>query len=566
MQFTKDTFLKTILENLQHIREQDEDEPNDGYINFDDDDEVGDDEEEEEEVDDEPNIKNKANTGTVKVSKSNVNVNQRGLYRTKTDEKQIGVMVRKAGTENEWIQAYYLDSCEDANDYREFSEKYKEQVEALRNRFDSRGVKIVLVVNAKCPNVGNPKWGIKPKTRRSYEELKAKKLNKQGASIYDFDTGEIIPNEDFAATVKQIPRGVPAFLVYLDGQLIKTFAYYLDASETYKPKKRLEVQKELAEKFVKVLIDENIGTEDNIKVVQGMNKQSVSRKIKEVFEKIIEEEFSEKTQEGQEFIEILNQRSIPGLRINDARFRDRYTPIWTNKGVKFRMVSFNIYQTADDFLNAVFARSLGEETPEMHTTNLAIHVRNLNAPIISRDPSRLTRPEIIAKSGQAGYEPKSYTRIGNYNVQVLDLYDNNDVLLQTEFVVEGEMIDNAFVWTAKMTNSFGRKKPSEYKVSKLKPLKLSDDSFLNDGSTIAVSETVQLPPNATFNEKNTIMSNDDIVNGLKMVIEKLKTAISNVDPMKLLDVAAYDRSDIERVDESIENIVKNTILEYYKSL
>lgn len=564
MQFTKDTFLKTILENLQHIREQEEDdeyEPNDDYIDFDDDKDDG-----EEEEDDEPYIKNKANTGTVKVSKSNVNVNQRGLYRTKTDEKQIGVMVRKAGTENDWIQAYYLDSCEDANDYREFSEKYKEQVEALRNAFDSRGVKIVLVVNAKCPNVGNPKWGIKPKTRRSYEELKAKKLNDQGASIYDFDTGEIIPNEDFAATVKQIPRGVPAFLVYLDGQLIKTFAYYLDASETYKPKKRLEVQKELAEKFVKVLIDENIGTEDNIKVVQDMNKQSVSRKVKEVFEKILEQEFSEKTQEGKEFIEILNQRSIPGLRIEDARFRDSYTPIWTNKNVKFRMVSFNIYKTADDFLNAVFARSLGEETPEMHTTNLAIHLRNLNAKINTRDPSRLTKPITTPKSGDPGYKPKSYTRIGNYNVQVLDYYSNNDVLLQTEFVIEGQMIENAFVWTAKMTNSFGRKKPSDYEVKELNPLKLSDDSFLNDGSTIAVSETVQLPPNVDFNEKKTIMSNNDIVNGLKMVIDKIKTAIGNVDPMKLLDVAAYDRSDIERVDESIENIVKNTILEYYKSL
>lgn len=561
MKFTKETFLKTLLENLQYIREQDE--PNDGYINFDDDDEneVDDD---ENEVDKEPYIKNKANTGTVKVAKSNVNVNQRGLYRTKTDEKQIGVMVRKAGTENDWIQAYYLDSCEDANDYREFSEKYKEQVEALRNAFDSRGVKIVLVVNAKCPNVGNPKWGIKPKTRRSYEELKAKKLNKIGASIYDFDTGEIIPNEDFAATVKQIPRGVPAFLVYLDGQLIKTFAYYLDASETYKPKKRLEVQKELAEKFVKLLIDEKMGTEDNIVVLQGMNKQTVSRKVKEVFEKIIENEFSEKTQEGQEFIEILNQRSIPGLRINDSRFRDRYTPIWTNKGVKFRMVSFNIYKTSNDFLDAVLARSLGEETPEMHTTNLAIHVRNLNAPINKRDPSRLTKAEKTPQSGQEGYEPKSYTRIGNYNVQVLDFYDDNDILLQTEFVIEGEMINNAFVWTLKMTNSFGRKKPSEYEVKNLQPLKLSEDSFLNDGSTIAVSETVQLQPGLEFDERNTIMSNKNIVNGLKMAIDKFKSTISNIDPMKLLNVASYDRSDIQRIDESIEDIVKKTIADFYR--
>jgi len=556
MKFTKEKFLKIISESYSQINEQDE--PEDEYVNFDDDDEADDDE-----ADDESEY-TKGDSSTVRVAKLGKNVKQRGLYRSVNPPTQFGVMVKKVGDQNQWVQAYYLDSCKDADSYQEFFEKYDTEVQNLKRRFDTNGVTVVLIVNAECPNVGNNllKPKVPAKTRRSYENLKAKALNKYGATVYDYETGNIISNDEFGATIKQFPRGVPAFLVYLKDQLIKTFAF-----DGTTDKKQREVQRDLAEKYVAFLVKEGIGTIDDIKIVEGKNQHTVQKKIKDVFMKVIREQLSEKTQEGKEFIDMLNQRSIPGILPDDKRFLDRYTPVWTNDKVKYRLVSYNIYKTSDEFLQAVFDRSLGEETPEMHTTNTSIHVRATNAPIRTRDEKTPTKKAAeTAKSGQPGYEPKSYERIGNYNVQVLDLYDNNhNVMVKTEFVIEGELIDNTYVWSAKITNSFGRKKPDEFKVKELNPLKLSDNSFLNDGSTIVVTQNVQLSPNESFTDKRTIMSNDGIAVGLKMVLVKLKNEIASIDPMTLLDTAVYDRSDVERIDESINNLIKQSIMEFYRS-
>jgi len=141
-----------------------------------------------------------------------------------------------------------------------------------------------------------------------------------------------------------------------------------------------------------------------------------------------------------------------------------------------------------------------------------------------------------------------------------------DVSLKMIFEIVGEKIGDAgFVWTVKMVNKFGKKRPDEQViVGGLQPIELLEGGVL-DGRAIIATKTVQLPPSIKFDNNNTILNNDLIIKGLEEVLEDFKNKVKLIRPKDMIKYANVRRSDIERINESkINKIIRSTIFEVKK--
>jgi hypothetical protein len=65
-----------------------------------------------------------------------------------------------------------------------------------------------------------------------------------------------------------------------------------------------------------------------------------------------------------------------------------------------------------------------------------------------------------------------------------------------------------------------------------------------DDKLIQSSETVQLKPGIEFTQENTVMNNNDIVNGLINVLNDLKSQIESINPKEMLKYATVRRNEI----------------------
>lgn len=481
--------------------------------------------------------------------KKETDVKQKPLF-DKDGITQIGVLMRSNPLDmnSPWNPAYFL--C--GEPLETFKEKHGEAIQKALAKYKFREGDVIFNSGV-CPlGTDDPVTGEKAKDRRPWERFKESVLKKQGVVVTDF-YGNVLSMEQIKQRQYVPPRGTMSFAVYVNGELYAQFGY--DAST---PKKQIDIQQEAADKFVAELKQQYPDLSIKIKnqKTTKASQETISRKLLP----ILRDEFSVEQPKGKAFAEILNDRSIPALLIGDNRYEDRYQPIWSNSKISYRALGFNMYQSSDQFLEMVFARAMNEETPEMHTSHLA----RVFAPEKTWDPSKPTEKKWVSMSGDPDYEPY-YHRVGNYNVNVFGLREGNwDVAMMMEFEFKGERIGDTFIWTIGIQNKFGRKRPDEYKVSKFTSIKLSEDSLLDN--KVVVSESVQLPPNATFNESNTIMDNEAVVSGLFKVINDFKEKIISIDPMSMLEVATIQRSDIERIDESIDKMIKQSILEFYKSI
>jgi hypothetical protein len=250
---------------------------------------------------------------------------------------------------------------------------------------------------------------------------------------------------------------------------------------------------------------------------------SEEEKIKRVFFKIIYDEL-----DNDEFQKELSKRSIPALNMKDnseyGKAQTKKTNIsqysdYSNQKIKFELHSYNGYNSLKDFLNAVIARIQGKETDIQNTLFMSrqynTNYRNYNA----------------AKKMETTYQGKTPVQ----GKDTRDYFEENlDATIRLDLKIEGELMDNSYLWNTQLKTVVGRKLENE---SGLK------GGYLDD-KLIQSSETVQLEPGIEFTQKNTVMNNNDIVNGLINVLNDLKSQIESINPKQMLKYATVRRNEL----------------------
>ena len=271
-----------------------------------------------------------------------------------------------------------------------------------------------------------------------------------------------------------------------------------------------------------------------------------SEKIKRLFLKALRSNLTE------DFNKVLNQRSVPAIALDNRKYFDRHTDLWTNEKVMFTSLSYNVYKSNEEFNQMVADRIFGEETPEMDTQHLARQF-NLNY-----------------RNWEAEEKKGSTQDYGVTDVYQLRRYGHvegreNEVFLEMTFSVRGEMIgENSFAWSITLVNKFARRKPESSRVDgRLEPVEYNPDSLV-DGKQVGVVKNIQLTPGTEFTPENTIMDNSEIVRGLLTAINEFKQKVTQISPESVLRKAAPTRSELDggrrRINEGIfDDIVKDVI-------
>jgi hypothetical protein len=282
------------------------------------------------------------------------------------------------------------------------------------------------------------------------------------------------------------------------------------------------------------------------KDVSTGEKLQGSEKIKRLFLKVLRGNITE------DFNKVLNQRSVPAIALDNRKYFDRHTDIWTNEKVAFTTLSYNVYKSNEEFNQMVADRIFGEETPEMDTQHLA---RQFNQNY---------------RNWEAEEKKGSTQDYGVTDVYQLRRYGHvegreNEVFLEMTFSVKGEMIgENSFAWSIILVNKFARRKPESSRVDgRLEPVEYNPDSLV-DGKQVGVVKNIQLAPGTQFSPENTIMDNPEIVRGLLTAINEFKQKVTQISPESVLRKAAPTRSELEggrrRLNEDVfDNIVKDVI-------
>lgn len=260
------------------------------------------------------------------------------------------------------------------------------------------------------------------------------------------------------------------------------------------------------------------------------------------------------TRSEDNFNKILNQRSVPGIELDNRKYFDRHTDVWTNEKVAFTSLSYNIYKSNEQFNQLVADRIFGEDTPEMDTQYLA---RQFNTEYQNWDAEE-------KKGSTQDYGVTDVYQLRKYgHVEGSE----NEVFMEMTFAVRGELIgDNSFVWTVTLVNKFARRKPGQSRVDgRLEPVEYNPGSLV-DGKQVSAIKNVQLEPGTQFTPEYTIMDNPEITNGLVEAINQFKAKMVAISPETVLRKAAPTRSEIEggrrRVNENmfddmIKDVIKN---------
>lgn len=284
------------------------------------------------------------------------------------------------------------------------------------------------------------------------------------------------------------------------------------------------------------------------------NVKTTQENIKRVFNRIIEKEFDNKSEEGRRFNEVLNERSIPEIEPLERKNVDQYTPEWTNETIVYRTNSFNSYESAEDFLRAVIARATGDEAPDMKTYHLA---RQFNQKYSNWDSYKKSEKKYQGQTPIYKLDRRGYAE------------PNLDVTLKMIFEITGQKQNDNFVWTITMINKFGRKKAEDtyikYKVNNV-PYKTSiNDQGHLDNIPLKVRKEVAITSEEEFSRTHTIMEDLGVQQGLIEAIHDFKQMIEDIDPESALVVANVSELDIkESVQQKKVNYIFNKIIKEIK--
>ena len=359
----------------------------------------------------------------------------------------------------------------------------------------------------------------------------------------DYTQGRV--NVIFTCDIEEFIQTHPDLITKLKEQYGGNVKFTTDKCPKYNPHKGNREYKSLPDS------EDDINIQSKAYVASGEEYDTQQAIKRGGFNKIVEEEFGLISPKGVEFNLALSKRSIPAIIVNDKKFVDRFVEDWTNERIEFRTHSYNTYETAQDFLKTVAARITGKETKEMDTSSLA---RQFNKRYRNWDEDKMNQKEYQGKTDIFKLDKRGFAEL------------NLDVSLKMIFEIIGEKTgDNSFTWKISMKNKFGRKRPDEYRISngRLEPITLKDGGYLDEG-LISTTKTVQLDPNKQFDNKNTIMTDVAVSEGLREAIYDFKQEIESINPKSALKYAGINRSDIERVNESILKISKDILNELKK--
>lgn len=276
-----------------------------------------------------------------------------------------------------------------------------------------------------------------------------------------------------------------------------------------------------------------------------------SKRIKTLFLKELRNNI---TRGEQDFNKILNQRSVPGIELDNKKYFDKHTDIWSNDSVKFTTQSYNVYKSTEEFNQMVADRIYGDDVPEMNTEHLA---RQFNIQYANWDSKQ--------KKG-------SKTDFGVTDVYSLRRYGytegDTQVFMRMTFRVNGEMVgENSFTWVISLVNEFAGRKPGASRVDQMEKVEFNPGSIV-DGKQIASIKNIQLRPGTQFTPDNTIMDNKEIVDGLVQAINEFKQKVESVRPEIALRKAVKGASEVTggsprrrmnegMFDELVKDVIKN---------
>ena len=250
---------------------------------------------------------------------------------------------------------------------------------------------------------------------------------------------------------------------------------------------------------------------------------SEEEKIKRSFFKIIYNEL-----DNDEFQKELSKRSIPALNMKDnsefGKAQTKKTNIsqysnYSNQKIEFELHSYNGYNSLKDFLNAVIARIQGKETDIPNTLFMS---RQYNTNYSKYSAARKMETTYQGKTPVQGKDTRDYFE------------ENLDATIRLDVKIQGELMDNSYLWNVQLKTVVGRKLENETGLK---------GGYLDD-KLIQSSETVQLEPGIEFTQKNTVMNNNDIVNGLINVLNDLKSQIESINPKQMLKYATVRRNEL----------------------
>jgi len=252
----------------------------------------------------------------------------------------------------------------------------------------------------------------------------------------------------------------------------------------------------------------------------------IQEKIKRTFNSIVGNEL-----DSPEFQKVLVRRSIPALNMKDnslyGKAQTKKTNIsqydtYSNEKIEFNFHGYNVYNTVRDFLNAVMTRIRTPEGGDIEIPDTLFMTRQTNRNYSRYNADRKMEKKYIGKTPVQGKDSRDYFE------------DNLDATIRLDFEINGELMDNSYLWNVRLKTVVGKKLETEQRLK---------GGYL-DNKLIQSAGTFQLEPGVEFNQQTTVMDNKDIKNGLIAVLNDLKSQIENINPKEMLKYATVRRNEI----------------------
>lgn len=296
------------------------------------------------------------------------------------------------------------------------------------------------------------------------------------------------------------------------------------------------------------------GGEDDVKYGYDSGEQmSLNEKINRILKDVLYDEFEEETEQGKQFQEILNRRSIPTIHPRYREFVDEDLLLKNNNElVKFRCLSYNSYKSKEDFLELVFNRITGEFGTEEERERMKTHAlaRQFNQKYQNWEEDRKNSKMYMGKTEIYNLDKRGYEAL------------NLDVSLRMDFEVTGQKQGNNFVWTISMVNKFGQKLPTDASIReryKEVTYKVSFNSgSILDEKVISTSVSVDIT-GESYDENRHILdvkTQNPIYDGLVKAIDDFKSKVESIKPKEALKLASIEERDIQKSNLNERETIK----------
>lgn len=233
-----------------------------------------------------------------------------------------------------------------------------------------------------------------------------------------------------------------------------------------------------------------------------------------------------------DFAKVLESRSIPCVAI-DEEYMDMYQDKVTNKKLRFRSHSYELFKSVPDFIATVRSRRLSQ--------------RGVGGEFaLERDPVTCTR---IARQYNLEYqnwwegvknkdEYKGKTK--KYLLNRFGLENGNlNVATRLDVIIDGDLNEenNTYRWKIDFIVSFGKKTEDEMTIS----------GGLNEERTFSTIKEVSYElkrPFTRFDNKYSVLDNPSIRSGFLEAIDDIQNQISSLKSNWMLPIATQARLDI----------------------